>query len=52
MDEQILLNYTKSQDTYLLSINGTVVRKVVNKEDEKSLEFTEKLLSLIREYYG
>lgn len=52
MDEQILLNYTKSQDIYLLSINGTVVRKVVNKEDEKSSEFTEKLLSLIQEYYG
>lgn len=51
MDEQILINYTKNDSTYLLAIRGEV-SKVVSQEDEKSLEFTEKLLSLIREYYG
>lgn len=51
MDEQILINYTKNDNTYLLAIRGEV-SKVVNAEDEKSAEFVSKLKTLIQEYYG
>lgn len=51
MDEQILINYTKNKDTYLLAISGEV-KKCVNTEDEKSAEFISKLKQLIEEYYG
>ena len=51
MDEQILINYTKSETSYLLAIRGEV-SKIVNQEDEKSAEFVSKLKSLIQEYYG
>ena len=51
MDEQILINYTKNDSTYLLAIRGEV-NKVVSQEDEKSAEFISKLKSLIQEYYG
>jgi len=51
MDEQILINYTKNDSTYLLAISGEV-KKCVNTEDEKSAEFISKLKQLIEEYYG
>ena len=51
MDEQILINYTKNDSTYLLAIRGEV-NKIVSQEDEKSTEFVSKLKSLIQEYYG
>lgn len=51
MEEQILINYTKNENTYLLAIRGEV-SKVVSQEDEKSAEFVEKLKILIQEYYG
>lgn len=51
MDEQILINYTKNDNTYLLAIRGEV-SKVVSQEDEKSAEFVSKLKNLIQEYYG
>lgn len=51
MDEQILINYTKNDSTYLLAVRGEV-SKVVSQEDEKSAEFVSKLKSLIQEYYG
>lgn len=51
MNEQILINYTKNDSTYLLAIRGEV-NKVVSQEDEKSAEFVSKLKSLIQEYYG
>lgn len=51
MEEQILINYTKNENTYLLAIRGEV-SKVVSQEDEKSAEFVGKLKSLIEEYYG
>ena len=51
MDEQILINYTKNDSTYLLAIRGEV-NKVVNQEDETSAEFINKLKELIQEYYG
>ena len=51
MDEQILINYTKNDSTYLLAIRGEV-NKVVSQEDEKSAEFVSKLKSLIQEYCG
>ena len=51
MDEQILINCTKNDSTYLLAIRGEV-SKVVSAEDEKSAEFVSKFKSLIQEYYG
>lgn len=51
MDEQILINYTKSETSYLLAVRGEV-SKVVSAEDEKSAEFISKLKTLIQEYYG
>ena len=51
MEEQILINYTKNDSTYLLAIRGEV-NKAVSQEDEKSAEFVSKLKSLIQEYYG
>lgn len=51
MNEQILINYTKNENTYLLAIRGEV-SKVVTREDVESSEFVEKLKKLIEEYYG
>lgn len=51
MEEQLLINYTKSENTYLLAIHGEST-KVVSQEDEKSAEFVNKLKELIQEYYG
>ena len=51
MNEQILINYTKNENTYLLAIRGDVSR-VVSQEDEKSQAFVEELKKLIEEYYG
>lgn len=51
MDEQVLINYTKNENSYLLAIRGEI-NKVVSQEDEKSAEFISKLKSLIQEYYG
>lgn len=51
MNEQILINYTKNENIYSLSIVGDV-RKVINKEDETSKAFVEDLKKLIEEYYG
>lgn len=52
MDEQILINYTKNENTYLLAIRSGEVSKVVSQEDEKSAAFVSELKSLIQEYYG
>lgn len=51
MNEQILINYTKNKDSYLIAIRGEI-SSVVNKEDEKSAAFVEELKKLIAEYYG
>ena len=51
MDEQILINYSKNENTYLLAIRGEV-SKVVSQEDEKSAAFVSELKSLIQKYYG
>ena len=51
MEEQILINYTKNENTYLLAIRGEV-SKVVSQEDETSQAFVEELKSLISKYYG
>ena len=51
MEEQLLINYTKNENTYLLAIRGKIV-KVVSQEDETSAEFVDKLKELIQEYYG
>ena len=51
MEEQLLINYTKNENTYLLAIRGEIV-KVVSQEDETSAEFVDKLKELIQEYYG
>jgi hypothetical protein len=51
MEEQILINYTKNDNTYLLAIRGEV-SKVVSQEDETSQAFVEELKSLISKYYG
>ena len=51
MEEQLLINYTKNENTYLLAIRGEIV-KVVSQEDEMSAEFVDKLKELIQEYYG
>ena len=51
MEEQLLINYTKTENTYLLAIRGEII-KVISQEDEKSAEFISKLKSLIQEYYG
>lgn len=50
-NEQILINYTKNENAYLLAIRGEV-DKVVSQEDEKSIEFVEELKKLISKYYG
>lgn len=50
-NEQILINYTKSETSYLLAIRGDV-DKVVSQEDEKSTKFVEELKKLISKYYG
>ena len=51
MEEQILINYTKNENTYILAIRGEI-NKVVSQEDEMSAEFIGKLKELIQEYYG
>jgi hypothetical protein len=51
MEEQILINYTKNENTYLLAIRGEV-SKVVSQEDETSQAFVEELKTLISKYYG
>lgn len=51
MEEQILINYTKNENTYLLAIRGEV-SKVDSQEDETSQAFVEELKSLISKYYG
>ena len=51
MEEQLLINYTKNENTYLLAIRGEI-NKIVSQEDEKSAEFIGKLKELIQEYYG
>ena len=51
MEEQLLINYTKNENTYLLAIRGEI-NKVVSQEDEMSAEFVNKLKELIQEYYG
>lgn len=51
MEEQILINYTKNENTYLLAIRGEV-SKVVSQEDETSQAFVEELKTLIQKYYG
>jgi hypothetical protein len=51
MEEQILINYTKNENTYLLAIRGEV-SKVVSQEDETSQAFVEELKILISKYYG
>ena len=51
MEEQLLINYTKNENTYLLAIRGEI-NKVVSQEDEKSVAFVDKLKELIQEYYG
>lgn len=51
MEEQLLINYTKNENTYLLAIRGEIV-KVVSQEDEKSVAFVSELKTLIAKYYG
>lgn len=51
MEEQILINYTKNENTFLLAIRGEV-SKVVSAEDETSQAFVEELKTLISKYYG
>lgn len=51
MEEQILINYTKNDNTFLLAIRGEV-SKVVSQEDETSQAFVEELKTLISKYYG
>ncbi len=51
MNEQILINYTKSDNGYLLAIGGDA-RKVIDQEDDTSKAFAEELKKLIAKYYG
>lgn len=50
--EQILINYTKTNDSYILAIKGNDFSKVVTNKDSKSEEFINKLQQLINEVYG
>ena len=47
MDEQILINYTKTEDSFLLAIISGDKSKVYNEETEEAMAIVEQIKNII-----